>query len=363
MGFIMAKKDVCIPYMPIEVKFLIREEMELNPFQQFLIEAIQDGATIEQIAIATQLTTNVIKLEIFQLEAQKLVSSNNDRLEITDLSQQILFVARKVKELNEEKKAMCINLITGNIDCFEKEQYVTTKEDDIILQHKIWNLDGISIEDNLEFFSQKFDCLNTCEEEEKRLVLSSSYVEIYRKKDDNSNANVIYRRITTKRLPCLIGDDSNLCENKDSNVLMEGFVKRIFFDYTFDKEERYNKVLSELERMNAVFPELLSKKAHEMLKLKKLCSDYKKSNIQVLYDMVSGKMMLSNEDKNEIKQERNRPQMVLDGAQFKSKEEEKFVDYIINKLEIDRKIIISVKLIEKQKYNLRIPLDALWEEL
>lgn len=121
MGFVNVEKEIFVPYMRIKVQFFVKEECELNSFQTFLLEALQEEATVEQIEQATQLTKNVIETESLQLETQKLVTRDDDKITATDLSKKILLISRKVKELNQEEVSICINLISGEVDLHEEE--------------------------------------------------------------------------------------------------------------------------------------------------------------------------------------------------------------------------------------------------
>lgn len=121
MGFVNVEKEIFVPYMRIKVQFFVKEECELNSFQTFLLEALQEEATVEQIEQATQLTKNVIEAESLQLETQKLVTRDDDKITATDLSKKILLISRKVKELNQEEVSICINLISGEVDLHEEE--------------------------------------------------------------------------------------------------------------------------------------------------------------------------------------------------------------------------------------------------
>ena len=100
MGFVNAMKYVCVPYMRITAKFVVKEDFELNAFQLLIIDSLNEDATIDQMTVATQLTRNVIEAELIQLEAQGLVARDNDTYVLTELSKRILFVSQKVEEMN-----------------------------------------------------------------------------------------------------------------------------------------------------------------------------------------------------------------------------------------------------------------------
>ncbi len=59
--YINVEKRIYIPLKPLTVNFHEKEEVELNVFHKFILEAIEENATLEQIEDVTQLKENVIE--------------------------------------------------------------------------------------------------------------------------------------------------------------------------------------------------------------------------------------------------------------------------------------------------------------
>lgn len=360
MGFINAKKCVCVPYMRITAKFFVKEDFELNAFQLFLIDSLNEEATVEQMAVATQLTINVIEAELIQLQAQGLVARNENTFFLTDLSKKILFVTQKVDEMNAEKKKMCINLITGDIDAYDENQFVLPCGGDIVLKHRNLNLDGISIEDNMDFFSEKLESLEGCDEQQKESILSSMYVELYQYKDECSKG-IMYRRLVTKYIPCFAGDISIDENTRDCDLVVEGSIQRVSFSFSFDGEEKYKEILTDLERINQVHPNMLSAEANSVLDQYSLCKRYEKMGIGLIYDGIADKIIV---DKGNVLQSRNiKPQMVLDDTYVRNDElDQQFIDWAKKIACIDDSVNIAIDTIKTEKYTMKVCLESLGEE-
>lgn len=360
MGFINAKKCVCVPYMRITAKFFVKEDLELNAFQLFLIDSLNEDATVEQMVVATQLTANVIETELIQLQAQGLVARNENSFFLTDLSKKILFVSQKVDEMNAEKKKMCINLITGDIETYDEEQFVLPYDEDIVLKHRNLNLDGISIEDNMDFFSEKLESLDGCDEQQKESILSSMYVELYQYKDECSKG-IMYRRLMTKYIPCFTGDISIDENGKDCDLVVEGSVQRVSFSFSFAGEEKYQEILTDLEKIKQIHPDMLSVEAHRVLDQYSLCKRYEKMGIGLIYDGIADKIII---DRGNILQSRNiKPQMMLDDTYVRNDElDRRFIDWAKEIACIDDSVDIAIETIKTEKYTMKVCLELLWEE-
>ena len=132
--YINVKKTIYVPLKPVIVKFHEKEEVELNAFQKFILEAVESNATVEQMVDATQLTKNVVESQLLQMEGQKLLVRKEDTIELSELSKNILMISKSVVALNDEKKIMCINLITNDIERYDANIYCDIKKDDFVMK-------------------------------------------------------------------------------------------------------------------------------------------------------------------------------------------------------------------------------------
>ena len=173
--YINCKKNIYVPLKPVIVTFHEKEEVELNAFQKFILEAIEEDATLEQMTNATQLTKNVIESEILHMESQKLLVRDGDYVALSELSKNILMISKSVKMLNAEKKILCFNLITGEIEGFDKNIINNIGQDDLVMEGKIRSgeIIGISIEDNVSFFADYMSTFDGFSEEQIDKILSS----------------------------------------------------------------------------------------------------------------------------------------------------------------------------------------------
>lgn len=360
MGFVNAMKYVCVPYMRITAKFVVKEDFELNAFQLLIIDSLNEDATIDQMTVATQLTRNVIEAELIQLEAQGLVARDNDTYVLTELSKRILFVSQKVEEMNAEKNQMCINLITGDIDSYDENKFSQPYDGDIVLKHRNLNLDGISIEDNMEFFSEKMESLKECDGQQKEIVLSSMYVELYQYRGEDSQG-IFYERLMTKYIPCLAGDLMLDESDRDKDLTVEGCVQRVSFSFSFNGQEQYQDILPDLEKINKIHPNMLSGEAHNVLDLYTLCNRYEKMGIGLIYDGIADKIIA---DKGSVLQSKNlKPQMILDDVYVKNDEfDRRFIEWVKEIACVDDSINITIDKIKTENYTMKICLESLWEE-
>lgn len=288
-GFIDYEGDLFIPVQIVGLKFFEKEDCSLNSFQIFILEAIEKGSSIAQIVEATLLVENVIQTEITQMASQKLLKKDCDIIELTDVSKKILMVSRCVEQLNRENKKVCINLISGDIEEYIQQDICERKEiDGLSLMPRISDrdIDGISIDDNISFFSSYMNTFSELDDISVEAVLEAIYVEFV-----ISAGGRGFRKVKIDRLPCYIqeSDLTNVEKNNYNDIIIaKGCIDKLEF-FIKSKEIEENKSVIEslltVERHNAAF---LSGLALELLKQYR---DYKKMSEQQMvcyYDTVSG---------------------------------------------------------------------------
>ena len=200
-----------VPTRSLGITFHEKEECSLNAFQNFLIDAIDRQATINQMTDATKLSEHVIRSEINQLLSQKLLDESNGMIKLSALSQHLLLVARVVRQLNEEAKRVTINLITGELSPYipaelnGPEQNLSDQIEDsqLVLSPLIsdWEIQGMSLENEeiSDFFRSYMDAFSEMTEEEVSDVLNSLYIELEIRKGEN----ISYQPLKIQCLPCL----------------------------------------------------------------------------------------------------------------------------------------------------------------
>ncbi len=351
--YINCKKNIYVPLKPVIVTFHEKEEVELNAFQKFILEAIEEDATIEQMTNATQLTKNVIESELLHMEIQKLLVRNGDCITLSELSKNVLMISRSVKMLNDEKKILCLNLITGEIEGFDKDIHNDTGQDDLVMKGKIRSgeIVGINIEDNVSFFADYMSTFDKLTEEQIDKVLSSIYAEF-----DEIDKKLVYKLQEINKLPCLIGDDKLKFEN---NAYAEGRCSIIAIEVSTDKIEKYNEQIKNIMALHTKTPELISDLGRDLIREYENCTKYNKEKLVFVYDHISGKIR---EEKHDIVDSQNKRAQLLLTTEKKSDDEVKKQVFVAakTKWKLDDKYHFKIVDIKEHIYKIGFCLEELW---
>lgn len=280
---------ILLPIQVVEVRFCEKEEVSLNPFQEFLLEAIEQDCSVSQIVDATLLTSYAIESEITQMISQKLLKRDGGFVELSELSRKILMVSRCVRQLNAEKKKACIDLITGVIENFDDRD--TEKSDDLsgleirpkLLQEEI---EGISIEENTDFFRNYMHTFDQMTDEAIDAVLSSVYIDLH------IMGEKLHRARPIVKLPCLIGPLP--CRLGDVGAEMpdllfaRGRLCKITYSLKSALAEENSSILSQLLDVAEHNAALLSDKGKEIVNAYQECGLFGREDLVCYYDYVSG---------------------------------------------------------------------------
>lgn len=276
--------NILVPVQVVKLKFSEKEDVSLNAFQILILEAVEDGCNIGQIAQATLLTEHVITSEIMQLVSQKLLEKQEDSAELTELSRKILYVSRCVQRLNEEGKRVCINLVTGEIEAYNEERFVKDRGISALeLQPRIrkQEIDGISMEENIAFFKTYLSSFRAMNDEQADTVLSSVYVEFL------DTGEKLFRVQPVSRLPCLIAEASEkAAEGSKSSfpIYASGRVCRIQFSLRLALSETDSSLLPQFPKLAAAG--FLSEKGMRVAGAYETAQ--REDALTVYYDYVSG---------------------------------------------------------------------------
>lgn len=350
--YINCKKNIYVPLKPVIVTFHEKEEVELNAFQKFILEAIEEDATLEQMTNATQLTKNVIESEILHMESQKLLVRDGDYVALSELSKNILMISKSVKMLNAEKKILCFNLITGEIEGFDKNIINDIGQDDLVMEGKIRSgeIVGISIEDNVSFFADYMSTFDGFSEEQIDKILSSIYAEF-----DEIDKKLIYKLQEINKLPCMIGDDKLEFE---SNAYAEGKYSVIAIEVSTDKVEKYREQIENIMLLHNETPELISDLGRDLIREYENCTEYNKEKIIFVYDHTSGKIR---EEKHDIVVSQNKRTQLFLTTEKKSDDEIKKQVFIAaeTKWKLDDKYHFKIVDIKEHIYKIGFCLEEL----
>ncbi len=350
-------KEVLIPIQIVEVAFCEKEEISLSAFQNFILEAIELGNGINQIVEATLLTKNVVETEIVQMISQKLLVQDEETVSLSELSKKILMIARCVRSLNREKKYVCINLMTGDIEAFENEKMIDYKDDSsLFLFPKISerDIDGISLEENTSFFGNYMDSFAEMNENDIETVLASVFVEF------KAVGKRKFMKKVLSKIPCAIGGE--VIQSKGENpIIAKGLLYKIGYEVESEIVKSNQSVLSELITINNKDSDLISDKGHHVLELHEKCMNYNRQSFICFYDAISGRFQFEPpKDLISRKMKFNFQLPLLNDISAQAKE------CIINELRERYNIIddFSIKEVfcEDEYYSIECELFDLWRD-
>lgn len=350
--------SILVPFKPVLIKFHEKEEVELNAFQNFILESVENNATIEQIVNATQLTKNVIETEILQMEGQKLLVRNKNIIELSDLSKNILLISRSVIALNNEKKIVGVNLITGDIEGYNINEYCKIENNDLKILPKILPNDvvGIDIEDNMSFFSNYMNTFDNLSEDQIDKILSSIYVELY-----DVDEKIVYKKYTIYKLPCLIGNNNSENIENSRSIYAEGRYSIITLNVSTERIEKYKVQLHNIETIYKMFPEIISDTGKMLLDENAICENYNKGDNIFLYDHISGNFLA--EKYKTLDNVNKRTQLTLKPL---IKLDEEIQNQIIKKAiidwNLDKKYQVKVSNIREETYKVKFLLEDIWSK-
>lgn len=361
MEFVRNETAVYVPYLKVTVKFFEKEEVSLNAFQKFLLEAIIEGASIQQIMDSTQLTKNVVELELLQMETQKLIYSEGSKYFVTDISKKIMMISKTVDALSSQENSFCVNLITGEIEKIDDSIFCMPEKNAYILRQKILNLDGISIYDNMDFFAENIETFSKLETEEIQTVLSSIYAEFSALKEETNQNIFYYKKRNLIGLPCLIGEEKIDGINQEASILIEAMCNLISFSFTTESLEKYADILPTINELNTRYPELISDEAKRILHDELLCESYNKNTKKFIYDCTSGNYRLSNEIT--INSVKRKAQLVVGEINPLNEDVKKeMVNKIKDMLEIISEEVVVQVCVTSDVYKVELDFMAITEE-
>lgn len=358
--YIKYQNKIYIPIQVVKISFHKKEELSLNTFQNFILEAIDSGCNLDQIVDATLLTKNVVETEIIQMINQKLLIREDEKITLSDLSKKIQMISKSVINLNKEEKEICINLVTGDIESLN-EKIIIDKVDEkkLFIYPKITEktLDGISLEDNITFLETYMDSFKEMHEDDIAIILNSVFIEF------ETIGGKKYIEKTIYRIPCIIGYNSILSEQNKNSITAKGLVYKIKYKIESEIVNKYKNVISELNNINTIDNTLLSERGLYVLKQNKICKEYNNTELVCFYDTISGQFCFDKFNVQKSKNIRYNLQLPIlynlsnDIKNNIIKELRKY--YNIND---ENEFIVQEVNCSKEGYNIDFELSDLWSE-
>lgn len=360
--FIEYTDKIMIPVQIVEMKFCEKEDTSLNPFQKFILEAIEQGNSFNQIVEATLLTQNVVETEIIQMIGQKLLVKEEE-IVLSELSKNILMISRCVKKLNDEHRKVCINLMTGDIEAYNKDNIIVSKKESIItLMPKISerDIDGISIEENTSFFRTYMSSFMEMTEDQIDTVLSAVYIEF-----ESSKMKSAYKEHPIIRVPCMI------CENsispkfsrseEDDKIFSRGRWYKLMYSVKSDIVNSRQSILQDLINISESDSELLTNKALDIVRLYKECLLCNQKKMVCYYDAVSGFFQF--DEPQHIRNKRTRISLELPSLNKMDKSINMFLlEKAREYFDISHELSIEEVECKSEDYVVECSLTDLWSE-
>ena len=347
--YIDVEKRIYIPLKPLIVNFHEKEEVELNVFQKFILEAIEENATLEQIAEATQLTENMIEPEIMQMQRQNLLKKDGT---LSEVSKNILMISRCVEMLNNEKKKLCINLITGELEEYDEDTYYNAARNDWVIEGEasFEDISGINKEDKESILADSLSVLRGFTEEQIDKARSSVYVEL-----NEIDKKIVYKQQEINKLPCLIGDNKLKSEDK---IYAEGKYSVITVEVSNDSLEKYWEQIELLKELHTYTPELISDFGKDLIKEYKQYEEYKNEKLTFAYDHTSG---MIREEKYDVDAFPNkRAQLTLKAEkELDDKVKSQIFAAVKAKWKLDEKYQVKITDVKEESYKVGFCLEEL----
>ena len=301
----------------------------------------------------------MIETEIKQMKKQKLLVEENDRVSLSDLSKKILMVSHCVKTLNNEHKKVCINLVSGDIEGYDAETVRESKEAaDICLLPKISeeNIDGISVEENVSFFSSYMDTFRELDEIQIESVLESVYAEF-----DIVGKGKGYKACQVSFLPCAIHEEERepvLNSENDDAVCAKGQLCKICYSVRSEIAALYEDILPSLMRVARTDAEMLSERGMDVVEKYREFKEYEKKDLICYFDLVSGFYQF--QQPPECGEKRGKPNMELPVRHTVSPEfKEFFIERLREEFSIPDDLIIYEKSCMNETYFVECSLRSL----
>lgn len=347
--YIDVEKRIYIPLKPLIVNFHEKEKVELNAFQKFILEAIEENATLEQITEATQLTENVIESEVLQLQRQNLI---NEDCTLSEVSKNIFMISRCVEILNNEEKKLCINLISGALEEYDEDFYDNTVQNDWVIEGEIRfeDISGISIEDKESILADSMSVFSGYSEEQIDKVRSSLYVEF-----NETDKKTVYKQQEINKLPCLIGDNKLKSEEK---IYAEGKYSAITVEVSNDSLEKYSEKIEPLKELYTDAPELISDFGKDLIKEYKQYEDYKNEKLIFAFDHTSGMIREEKYDVDAFPDKRVGITLKAEKA-IDDKVKSRIFDTVKTKWKLDEKYQVKIADVKEENYIVGFCLDEL----
>lgn len=157
----------------------------------------------------------------------------NDTYSLSDISKNILFAEKLVRELNQESNYFFINLIDLSI---KNKIEVIEKNNNSIALSPYYNkniIDNLNIDDKMEYFVENMKTLDSINQEDINQALNYIYIQI-----KVSNEKTVYEKKHISRLPCL--NSSNLVDKTKKILIAQG--KMTEFNYSLKYKIQNNSI-------------------------------------------------------------------------------------------------------------------------
>lgn len=224
------ESELLLPISKYNIDFYLKPEYSLNDFDLFILNSINELASLDNLANATLLTPNAIQIKINSLIDSGLLDEEFGEYKITTVSEKILLASNWLLYEWKNNKTCYYNKITMQFDRIYDDQIVTDVQNNnqhILNSFKNSNFDNKNIYNNLDEYISLFEELNFFDEKEKSEILECLYVQL--NKFDTKEKH--FKVLPIKYFPCFITKNVNLKFNykieKDKRLYAKGELLKI----------------------------------------------------------------------------------------------------------------------------------------
>lgn len=275
-------------------------------------------------------------------------------------------ILRCLEILNNEKKKLCINLITGELEEYNEDIYCNTGESDWVMEGDtgLGDISQIRTEDKESILADSMSVFNALSEEqidkirsyavvdlnEINKVHSSVYVEL-----NETDEKIVYRQQEINKLPCLIGD--NKLKGED-NIYAKGKYSVITVEVSNDSLEKYSEKIEPLKELYTDTPELISDFGKDLIKEYKQYGGCKNEKLTFAFDHTSGMIGKEKYDADAFPDKRT--QLTLKAEkEIDDKVKSRIFATVKEKWKLDEKYQVKIADVKEKNYIVGFCLEEL----
>lgn len=323
---------------------------DLGQFTKFILWAISDRYSVEEISNTVALGNTVVEEEIAYIQRIGFVNNSGSKYLISETGQKYLDLISSIENFNNMQAKAYLNCVTGNISSFNSKIKTQIPENATILPQLINKF----IVQNRDYQPlQKFAIANFSKffSHLRPEFINSLYFYLKHEKTEKK----IYQEYVLTEIPPLT-KHFNSSDKMIVNISRE--IKTIYFSYEDIRLERYRMVISILEKLKVFDQSLLSDTALKLIEYAKKEKLVNSKSSPLYVDAATGTCLLEVPVQEELGQ-RKMPEIKLPS---KSITPEEYVEYMFStesvKYKQKQEKIESKRIVQKIPFSLFKEVDT-----